>query len=465
MTEGHVRADPTPARGDGVAGLAAVLWELAGRLHRDAVDRRVPPAVPPPDLERRLNGGSNWSIARYYAGIVTNPPLPPGAHVLDMGCGYGRIALALTHLMGRDQRYVGLDPHAEAVEWAQQNITTRHPHFVFTHVDIANGAYNERGEVSATQFRFPFEDGSLDVVLMTSVATHVDIDTVRHYVSEAARTLNPVSGRLVATFFLLDPQVEDLLAQGRSPFRMPWPLGPSRVENPASPELAIAHPRELVLSMLRDAGFADTTVAQGSWSGREGTGPMDYQDLVVAHRGPGPLPAAAGVLDREHDGGGPDELQRTAVARRVARLEEVGVDTVTSLRAVLRWAVPAVVNALWWQASGLTLTTASEGDGDGEPIALSFEHCRALGLDDATPQAARQARFTPVDDGGIMDLLVAAGACVTREAILDAIVEIVRNGVAVRTALGSGRALVLRSSSGRSWPVSITVGADLPPVG
>jgi SAM-dependent methyltransferase len=447
---GRLPRDPAPAASD---DLATYLQGLSTRLLSDAIKGRVPYDAPPPGLETRLNGDPNPSTARYYADVLTQPALPPPtptARTLDMGCGYGRIALELAMRFSPDQQYFGLDPHSEAIEWATANITPHHPNFTFTKVDISSKVYNSDGTLDGPSYRFPFEDESLDLVCMISVMTHVDIDTVETYIREAARTLKP-TGRLVATFFLLDKGVDGLLAAGRSTFRMRWPHGPSRVEDQRNPELAIAHPRKLLLDILSDAGFAEPAIVDGDWCGRSGTGSLDYQDLVIANR-QGDTTTPTPISEPE-----PRELdavESDALAHAALQFTRLGLITPQLAADFLAWAHPVVINALWWHTRGLTLASVSAAG--SEPFTFAFTHCRALGFDLHAPTAtASGAAFTPVTPQDLLNFLVDAEASATQQQILDCVLEAAHYGMLIHNAMRTGRELTLHSPGSPSQPVRI----------
>lgn len=415
---------------EGLASLAALL-----EYRSEASESGV---TPPIELEQRLNGGRNPLIGRYYAELLTQDRLlPPDARILDLGCGYGRIALDLVSRLSDEQRYVGLDPNAEAVEWATANIAGAHPNFSFDRIDVVSGPYNPEGTVQGEHFRFPFDDDELDLVFMISVLTHVDLKTVEAYMREAARTLAP-TGRLVATFFLLDDEVDALIDEGAAQFRMPWRVGESRVENPDEPELAIAHPRARVLEIAGDAGFDHVVVRDGNWSGRPGAREMDYQDLLIADVRTSS--ADSRVVPGEED----PELRDLA-----GRLASAGI-TADSLPRFLSWAASVSCNALWWESAGIPRVL------DGLRLTVS----RDLGMGRSAPDASASGAFVPVDDDVVLRAVVAAGARASRAVVVALIGEVVRNGLLVDRAFRSGTPPVQRLAGGAERVAPIPPPAD-----
>ena len=138
---------------------------------------------------------------RLAAHIVALCELRADQRILDVGCGIGRVALPLTAHRGPEGIYEGFDIVAEAVDWCRANITAAHPQFRFRHVPIFNERYNPTGSVPDTEFVFPYDDASFDLVLLTSVFTHMLEAGVEQYTGEIARVLRP-GGRLFASMFM-----------------------------------------------------------------------------------------------------------------------------------------------------------------------------------------------------------------------------------------------------------------------
>lgn len=423
------------------------LWASACMIEEELASRISSPAQPPAILEVGFNGGVAPDVARHYSSILTAGGLPDTANILDMGCGFGRIAMALTQRLSPSQRYFGLDPNAEGIHWAKNNITPNFPNFTFQRSDIKSRPYNPDGVLKGHEFRFPFMDASLDLVFMISVLTHVDLATVANYLREAARTLKPDTGRLVATIFLTDDEVDRLLDAGRGHFRMATPYGPSRVENPANPELAIAHPRCVVLDILRSAGFAQSTVLNGHWSGREGTTPMDFQDLIIAHRNAGAsycLPSQP-IAPKADDG---RATQR--ICDRIVAL--TGGDDACVSRFIT-WFNAVNLNAFWWQCDDMRFGTAAKN-----PWQLSFAALRKLGLEKIRPTDTKTAgSYHQLDDAAMIALLIKAGRVVSRQSLQDCFFEAAENGIRILDAISGEGGLFLQSPGCAAVPAPVPV--------
>jgi SAM-dependent methyltransferase len=132
--------------------------------------------------------------------------LPPGCRILDLGCGCGRLAYELATndaLTSQVIQYEGLDVDAECILWCQRHITPLNPNFRFHHVDAANTSYNPHGALKASRVHFPYPPNYFDLILATSLFTHLLPDDCAHYLAEAARVLVP-GGAMYLSFFLLN---------------------------------------------------------------------------------------------------------------------------------------------------------------------------------------------------------------------------------------------------------------------
>lgn len=211
--------------------------------------------------------------------------LHAGSHVLDIGCGIGRLAVALTERLGPQGRYEGLDIVPSGIEWCRTQITPRHSNFRFTLADVHNGEYNPGGRVDPAAYRLPYADASFDLVVLTSVFTHMLPDETEHYLEEIARVLKP-GGRCFATYSLLNDESRRLMAGGAADTRFDHAMGPCAVVDAKVPELAVGYDEGYVRDACERVGLAPEDVLYGSWSGRA---PTDHgsglsQDVVLTTR-------------------------------------------------------------------------------------------------------------------------------------------------------------------------------------
>lgn len=424
------------------------IWASASAIEAELDARRLALIQAPTDLEITFNGGIAPDVGRHYAQILIDQNLPKDAQVLDLGCGYGRIAMALAPRLGREMRYVGLDPNEEGVNWAQRNITPHFPNVIFGGIDVRSQPYNPSGNLMGSGFRFPFADESLDLVFMISVLTHVDMPTVENYVLEASRTLKP-NGRLVATMFLIDPEVDRLLSDGKGTFTMAVPFGASRVEVAANPELAIAHPRKAVLEIIQRAGFVESEFRDGYWCGRASATPMDFQDLVVASRSKGqarPLDLVRTMPDVS-----PTPWSQE-VCDEVARLTGQEENRIASF---LTWSNLLALNILWWNCDGLELGMREPVSGSVEACAFGLASLRELGLKDLRPEGSAEGQFYALDDAAMVGLLARSDQAVSRSLLHQVLLEAAEIGLRIHASMQSGNVPVLLARDRNPVDVSI----------
>jgi SAM-dependent methyltransferase len=200
--------------------------------------------------------------------------------VLEVGSGNGKNARALTRCLQVPGRYEGFDVAAQGVAWCRRHITSRFPHFQFQHADIHNRSYHPAGRQSAAAFRFPYRDGAFDLVLLTSVFTHMLPDGMANYVGEISRVLG-AGGRCIASFFLLNEHSREGIGAGRSVPAFPWEFASPacRLADPDWPEDAVAYDESLVRELFPRHGLSIVEpIHFGNWW----RGEPNAQDVVWA---------------------------------------------------------------------------------------------------------------------------------------------------------------------------------------
>ena len=206
--------------------------------------------------------------------------LKPDGHILDVGCGLGRMAVPLIGYLNDRGRFEGFDVVRSGITWATRAITARHPNFRFQVADLYNKFYNPKGKTFSHEYVFPYADASFDVVFLGSVFTHMLPRDVEHFLDEITRVLKP-GGTALITFFLLNQESRALLSQGRSSQNFVHPLEMCLTVSADKPEAAISYPEEHVRALYAARGLSIVEpVRYGSWCGRSAY--LSYQDIVLA---------------------------------------------------------------------------------------------------------------------------------------------------------------------------------------
>ncbi len=270
-----------------------LLWQNTAKLYyrtldlMDSVRGRTDPSMPSRsqafiygfaghDLRNHFDIAGQ-TFAAYFKELGH---LQPNHAVLEIGSGIGRMALALTHNLEAEGRYVGMDIVPDGITWCQQHISTEHPNFQFQLIDIYNKMYNPKGHGKAADYHFPFEAETFDLVFLVSVFTHMLPAELENYLAEIARMLKK-GGRCLITYFLLNNESRQLIETGKNPIPMEYRTAEFWARNRHVPEEAIAFDEAYIRGLYAKYGMRiEEPIRYGIWSGREGV--VDWQDIVVA---------------------------------------------------------------------------------------------------------------------------------------------------------------------------------------
>jgi SAM-dependent methyltransferase len=245
----------------------------------------VRPPLPPERL-RFMNDRDDETflrIAAELAELVYSRGLPRDGRMLDVGSGYGRLAIGLMET-GYAGRYLGFDILKRHVRWCRRALTTD-PRYRFRHLDVVNARYNPNGTIAPEAVRFPCPDASQDCCALFSVFTHFYEADIRRYLAEIERVLVP-GGRAVTTWFLFDQARLPAVTAPESAFPLVHVLDAvTRYETPEDPLKAIGYDEAFVRGLVEAAGLHVAEVTRGRWArdadpGRSGT----FQDLVVVEK-------------------------------------------------------------------------------------------------------------------------------------------------------------------------------------
>lgn len=260
-------------------------------------------------------------VADELAGLLVSHGLTDSSSILDVGCGYGRLALGLLHRTDHQGPYLGFDIQARSVDWCSSALTPLFPSVRFVHVDVRNERYNPNGSIDPTSMSFPARSASVDICALFSVFTHLYRADIERYLTEIRRVLRP-GGLAVVTWFLFDDARLPIVSSSDATYPMVHELdAQTRFMIEGEPLRAIAYHEHAMRTMAGAARLEVQTVDRGTWAGEPG---RFFQDVVVFSRPVSdtvvdPDPKGPGLLDRVADTGRDAVAHTRERARRIAR--------------------------------------------------------------------------------------------------------------------------------------------------
>lgn len=276
--------------------------------------------IPLPPAGLRFMGEDDERLMRLgdeLAELLVAYGLTANASILDVGCGYGRLALGILHATDHRGRYLGFDILRRQIEWCRTTISPAFPRMRFAHFDIRNERYNPGGTIEPTEASFPAHSARTDVCALFSVFTHLYRPDIERYLDEIRRVLRP-GGVAVTTWLLFDEARLPHVTSATALYPMVHVLDEvTRYSEEGNPLRAIAYEEGAVRGMARTARLEVLAVDRGTWAGEPG---RIAQDVVVLRRSEtdttvDPEPRGPGIAARAAAAG----RRAIAVARRGVR--------------------------------------------------------------------------------------------------------------------------------------------------
>ena len=202
--------------------------------------------------------------------------------VLDIGCGCGRTAIAFR---GHIRSYVGFDISKSLIDQARSFVPD--PNFKFFSYDIFSHTYNRKeSAILPEKFTFPFQNDSFDVVVASSVFTHLLPIALKNYVKEIKRVLAP-NGRCFISFFveqnkpMSNDKWKEVYAESRFQ-QMKDSIDNSsfKVTDPANPDIFVRYNLPYLNQVFKENGLVPLRdPIYGRWNGNPDG--FWYQDILT----------------------------------------------------------------------------------------------------------------------------------------------------------------------------------------
>jgi len=260
--------------------LARRVWFFPTDLF-DFFFRKRPLLVPPKGMI--FIGPGNFVLIgdTFLAHLKRLCNLQPNNKVLDVGCGIGRIARPLTQYLDNAGAYYGFDIVKEGIDWCTKNYAA-YKNFTFKWVPLKNDLYNLSTVAEASSFVFPYPENFFDVVVLTSVFTHMQQNEVKQYIFEISRVLKK-GGCCFCTFFMITQESDELLLKSKTPF-FAYRYNDFFLHDEKVKDANIAYKLDVIKAMLYDAGLTIHSFHPGWWPGTPESEALSYQDVLIMRK-------------------------------------------------------------------------------------------------------------------------------------------------------------------------------------
>lgn len=208
--------------------------------------------------------------------------IKPEYKILDLGCGGGRIAIHFLNYLSEQGKYIGIDINKDFIGYCSNNITVLKDNFQFKFIDVYNGAYGREGKLKADEVIFPIESESMDVVILWSVFTHMNLADISSYLKEIYRVLKK-GGRVIASLNLYNDFISKQIDMNKSQLDIKHAVDEnSYTLYPEIPEWGFAHNEDKVKELYWESGFLIREIKYGIWCCKEQTG--EFHDCIIVEK-------------------------------------------------------------------------------------------------------------------------------------------------------------------------------------
>jgi len=242
-------------------------------------------------LLQAVGGGDPRAVGQRNLDILASfGLLQPSTRVLDVGCGCGRVAVSLAQALAPGTRYVGTDIVPAMADFCRREISSRWPNFEFYSVGDEHPFYRPLAGQGRQAEGLRLDDtssldGQFDLVIASSVFTHLDQADAQAMLGRVRAWLAP-GGSALLTFFLLNAWSRARIRDGQADYFGGMDVDAPLISYPAN--VAVAMDEALVEGMVINAGFPGIfSVNHGTWTNAPGAHLQDF--IVLKRDGPPPF--------------------------------------------------------------------------------------------------------------------------------------------------------------------------------
>ncbi|UOD29589.1 class I SAM-dependent methyltransferase [Massilia violaceinigra] len=252
---------------------------MSAVLNADTNDVLLPPA----NLRFMAESEADFlPICDHLCGNILTRKASLTADLLDVGCGYGRLAYGLRRA-GFKGRYQGFDILSRQIDWLNANFAGPQDagRYRFAFLNVHNARYNPGG-LPFEDLSLPFPEASFDCATAFSVFTHMYEDDIRQYLRRVGALLRE-DGKWICTFFSLPDDFSLASQHPNVRYHLTEQISEHAfIHNPAEPLHVIAYHIGFLHRLFAEEGWEVEDFQRGSWL--RDPGKDEFQDWFVLRR-------------------------------------------------------------------------------------------------------------------------------------------------------------------------------------
>ncbi|MGH9877676.1 MAG: class I SAM-dependent methyltransferase [Nitrososphaerales archaeon] len=205
----------------------------------------------------------------------------------DYGCGLGRLAYAASKFLGKNGKYIGYEPNAQALSFLKKAYCGR-DNFKFygeelsleeDYVAVQLGKSRSGGKKSIDIKPQEHLGRVVDIQYSSSVVTHMWMESISRLLENLNYVVKP-DGYCVNTWLIIDDFAKYTLECRLADRALPHIVRGAYTYSLENPLVCTAYDLDSVRNAYVKAGHEMVKILWGSWSGRGNV--VHYQDIVVS---------------------------------------------------------------------------------------------------------------------------------------------------------------------------------------